>query len=134
MTGPAIARFKPIDGWNTFLARQRLEYYEPAAGGFIPWSGRTDVTCRLSLEPTGYTDEGWASTIEDCGPFDMVEASGDAGMYYYDIATSNLANGGLRDMVGDTIYLIVEGAVGYSGTYTLTVSVPLRVIEPRYAT
>lgn len=132
MTGPAIARFKTIDPRNSYLARQRLSYWEPALGQFIPWTGQDDVTVRFSDEVTGYTDEGFASTISGLGPFAMVESTAEEGVYYYNVAAFALQSP-LGTRIGSTIYQIVEGGAGDSGTYLVVETLPLLVSQPRYA-
>lgn len=133
MTGIAIARFKTIDPRNNYLARQRLLYWEGALAQYLPWIGRDDITVRFSLEASGYTDEGVVSTISGLGPFSMVEATGEAGVYYYDVASLALRDA-LSDLVGTVIYQIVEGGAQASGTFALCDSLPLMVSSPRYPT
>lgn len=131
MTGPAVARYKTIDPRNAYLARQRLTYYEPAVGQFIAWAGQDDVTVRFSDESTGFTAEGFASTITGLGPFDMSESTAEPGVYYAEIPAASLLTP-LLARIGDYVYQIVEGGVGDSGTYALVETLPLLVAQPRY--
>lgn len=136
MTGPAIARMKTIDPRNSYLARQRLVYWEPALeppNNWLPLLGRDDVTVRFSDEESGFADTGYASTIAGLGPFDMVESTGEPGTYYYDVQVTALQTP-LLARLGSVIYQITEGAVGASGTYMLCVSLPLLVGQPRNPT
>lgn len=133
MTGIAIARFKTIDPRNTYLVRQALMYWENALGEWIAWTGRDDITVRFSTEETGFTDEGIVSTISGLGPFDMVEASGEPGVYFYAVPALALRDA-LLPLVGQVIYQIVEGGTQASGTFILTDSLPLLVSQPRFPT
>lgn len=130
MTAP-IARMKTISLRNNYLVRQPIEYYVPGSDAWEPWPGVPAApTVRFSVEPTGFTDEGYPSTI--VGPYVMVESGASPGTFYYDVPSDALSLA-LADLVGETIYQVVEGSFG-SHYYGLTDVQPLLVIDPRNPT
>lgn len=125
-TPPHIQREIPIR--NAWIARTFVRYFSDAVNDWRPYVGGTDVRVRFSRFATGFTFEGYPSTL--LGPFTMLETS-DPGWYYVPI-TADLVTAALQDLVGQTVYQIIEGSYGtYSYYFALTTSEPLLVIDPR---
>src|SRR5262245_14102315 len=103
---PAVQRVIPIN--NAWVARTGIRYFSDALNDWTPYVGATDVKVRLSRSATGFTFEGYPSTL--LGPFTMLETS-DAGWYYFPIG-ADLITAALKDLVGQTIYQIIEGSYG----------------------
>ena len=122
-----ILRSKTIQPRNAYLARQSLRDYVAASDSFEPWTGRSDVRVRFSVEPTGFDSHGVESTL--FGPYDMTESSGEPGTYAVAVPVADVTDA-LSSLVGSTIYQVVEG--GFDGTdYALTDVLALVVTEPR---
>jgi len=123
---PPIQRVIPIR--NAWVARVGIRFFSDALNDWTPYVGATDVRVRFSQFETGFTFEGYPSTL--VGPFPMLETS-DPGWYYFPIG-ADIITRALASLVGQTIYQIIESAYGtYAYYFDLTTSEPLLVTDPR---
>lgn len=124
---PPIREQKPIYLHNAYVVRQLIRVYSAATDAYVAWSGSPVPRVRFSVEPTGYTSEGYPSTL--FGPYNLAGALVNSMYVYSYVVSADDVTQYLGTRVGQTIYQIVEGSYGTS-YYDLTDVQSLLVCDP----
>lgn len=124
---PPIREQKPIYVHHAFVVRQAIRVYDATTDEYIAWSASSVPIVRFSVEPTGYTDEGYPSTL--FGPYNLSGAHVDGAYIYSVVVSADDVTRYLGTRVGESIYQIVEGAYG-ALYYDLTDVQSLLVTDP----
>lgn len=115
----SMAQRKAIYLNNAWLARQELQYYNPATDSFEAWAGATPTVSFA-------TDKLGTAMITPLIDLPMTAATSKPGLYYRVLSATQL--NALVGYVGQTVYQVTTaGAAG-----ELKVVVPLLVTQPRY--
>lgn len=113
---------KPIHPANAFLARTELRFWDATDNTFKTWSGiASDLTFGF------YRDVDGTDGIAGLTGLAAAEV-GALGVYYAVVSAASTA-ALVPSLVGNTIYLILQGGPSND----VKVATPLRVTEPRYA-
>src|SRR5262249_41635604 len=124
-TVPDVTEIPIRNGW---LSRATIRKYNNVTDDWSPYAG-TDVRVRLSRFKSGYDFTGMPSTL--LGPRTM-SAAGVAGVFYAQWTPDEIT-GALSNLVGQTIYEVIEGDYPSVGYYSITESTPLLVVDPMWA-